>query len=719
MSANNYQVGGSLDYKHPTYVKRQADEDLYQELKKGEYCYVLNSRQMGKSSLKVQMMKRLEKEGVRCVSIYLPIKDSYQKKFYADIAYTLSSNFNLLDINNFSSWWLQHKLLQPVECLNRFIQDVLLKRILQNIVIFVDEFESILNLEFKDEFLQFIRRCYEKRPDNIDYERLTFCILGVMSPSDLIQDKERLVFNIGQPIELTGFKLEEAKLSLTKGLEQKVDNPENVLKEILQWTGGQPFLTQKLCKLVVEKAESRQLKIEDLVQNYIINNWTAQDEPEHLRTIRNRLLSNQQRAEKLLKLYQQILQNGEIDVDDRSKKQMELRLSGLVVRQKGCLKVYNPIYNKVFNEDWVDDELFSLSILHQEWEEVPDVLVSYKRTKEGVLLEEAKDSKLAHWFRYNRLITATCVLLTINAISLFCSYSLFPCNAWQEKFNSDINGGTIEFFRSVISVTGGLYMIGVVFKREAIQILHKKSLQWLRILITFLAFILVIRVLYHNLHTGPIELASYYGKDIKNYEKDCYRTYLSYLPYSLINFVIIGVPLASVSIYTAVKDIIKSSINKNKISQFIHKLEKQSDSLLRKTKIKNLENFIQNNFIEFSSHFLVIIGRYTTLVSGFIIINIFEYLIGQKTLSESAKHLVIAYYCFGCSSIFIIFFGFSHYEIAFRKTSRCLSRLNCDYTNFEEKYNSIRFCQRLLYSNINLSITIVVTLLVFVYFLLK
>ncbi|MCC5651636.1 hypothetical protein LC609_17745 [Nostoc sp. XA013] len=48
MTHYQYQVGGSLPQNAPTYVRRQANHNLYQGLKAGDFCYVLNSRQMGK-----------------------------------------------------------------------------------------------------------------------------------------------------------------------------------------------------------------------------------------------------------------------------------------------------------------------------------------------------------------------------------------------------------------------------------------------------------------------------------------------------------------------------------------------------------------------------------------------------------------------------------------------------------------------------------------------
>ncbi|MHC5712938.1 MAG: hypothetical protein ACYTX0_12435, partial [Nostoc sp.] len=66
---NYYKLGGSLEYQHPTYVVRKADSDLYEGLINGNLCYVLNSRQMGKSSLRVHIMKQLKEQGINCASV--------------------------------------------------------------------------------------------------------------------------------------------------------------------------------------------------------------------------------------------------------------------------------------------------------------------------------------------------------------------------------------------------------------------------------------------------------------------------------------------------------------------------------------------------------------------------------------------------------------------------------------------------------------------------
>lgn len=73
MTQHQYQVGGSLKVKSPTYVYRQADDQLYKALKRREFCSIFNSRQMGKSSLLVRTKHRLQQSGFKCTSVDLSI----------------------------------------------------------------------------------------------------------------------------------------------------------------------------------------------------------------------------------------------------------------------------------------------------------------------------------------------------------------------------------------------------------------------------------------------------------------------------------------------------------------------------------------------------------------------------------------------------------------------------------------------------------------------
>lgn len=370
-STYEYQVGGSLEGDAPSYVTRQADLAFYQALKAGQFCYVLNSRQMGKSSLRVRTMQRLQAEGTVCVFIDLTgmgTQDVTPEKWYGGIVQSLVSGCQLASKIQWRSWWRERRdLLSPVQRLSLFIKEILLVEIQQKIVIFVDEIDRVLSQKFSlDDFFGLIRYCYNQRNTHVDYKRLTFALLGVATPSDLIQDKTQTPFNIGQAIQLKGFKLDEVQ-PLIEGLRGKINNPETVINDILSWTGGQPFLTQKLCQLVIgtenlsftSNSNNNVEFIRQIVRSHIVENWEVKDEPEHLRTIRDRIIRNKQKAVQLLGLYQKILQQGTIQTNG-SLEQMELRLSGLVVEKQGKLKVYNPIYQAIFDKNWVEKNLEQL-----------------------------------------------------------------------------------------------------------------------------------------------------------------------------------------------------------------------------------------------------------------------------------------------------------------------------------------------------------------------
>ncbi|MFM7439602.1 MAG: AAA-like domain-containing protein, partial [Snowella sp.] len=278
---------------------------------------------------------------------------------------------------NANHWFEEHKFLAPVKQFNKFIAEILLKQISQKIIIFIDEINQIIDLNKKfeaHELLGYIRDCYNTRSFRPEYERITFVLLGFASPSDLIKNPAQSPFNIGQKIELDPFTLEDIE-PLKKGLEGKLtshDLIDAVMSSILDWTGGQPFLTQKVCNLVRESGEiiiaaNQNNQVEAIVTSKIIKDWKKNDNPDHLKTIETKIVNidNEINQMILLEYYRNILDNGIAETDIDSESLVKLKLSGLIVQKGAHLEVYNKIYQLIFNEQWINTQIDKICLYGQ------------------------------------------------------------------------------------------------------------------------------------------------------------------------------------------------------------------------------------------------------------------------------------------------------------------------------------------------------------------
>jgi len=395
MAASNlFQVGGSVSAEHSIYVGRKADGEIIDALRDGELCYVFNSRQMGKSSLLLHAKLVLQDEGYRCCFVDMSRIGSINitiEQWYGGIISELWRGFDLSNDTPLPVWWKQLGDLPAAQKFALFFETLLLPQTTEDLVIFLDEVDSVLSLPFSAaDFLAVIRACYNERANKAEYRRLRFSLFGVALPSDLIADTSRSPFNIGKAIALEGFSESEAA-PLANGLTEVPFEPVAVLNAILGWSGGQPFLTQKLCSLAMAyrcpvEIDNPDDWVDHLVADQIMDDWEHQDNPEHLRTIRDRLLLDDAYNTRNLSQYELILLAEGETLNTRELGDVDhLYLTGLVARSGSFLKPRTRLYKEIFNQQWVDEQLANLRPFDQK---LKQWLVSGQQDEQWLLLGE-------------------------------------------------------------------------------------------------------------------------------------------------------------------------------------------------------------------------------------------------------------------------------------------------------------------------------------------
>ncbi|MEO1652048.1 MAG: AAA-like domain-containing protein [Bacteroidota bacterium] len=358
-SGKFFQAGGSLSAELPSYIERQADQDLYTHLRASDFCYVLTARQMGKSSLKVRTMERLRQEGWATASVDLTAFGTtgfttaqWYESFLSEIA-------DALDLDEiFDEWWDSRPGLTPVARMSAFWEEVVLKGTSQKIALMIDEVDTMLSLDKQnfstDDFFAAIRAAYNRRSKNPDFERLNFAILGVAAPQDLMSDHERTPFNIGVPIRIQNFSQEEA-VSLQEGFANEPSTNQALLERIMYWTAGQPYLSQELSQSL-SITQCTLAEVNPLVDERVAQLFFQPDiyNSAHFGNIQTRILANDAYNLRMLGIYQEILRKGHYALSQRANEQLYLKLSGLVQEQSASLVANNRIYTRVFDEFWLE-----------------------------------------------------------------------------------------------------------------------------------------------------------------------------------------------------------------------------------------------------------------------------------------------------------------------------------------------------------------------------
>jgi WD40 repeat protein len=326
---------------------------LYRLLSEHEYVNILSSRQVGKSSLMVSAALRLQAEGWRFAIVDLttlgtPLDaDTYFRGLVKALAGGLRLRFDSV------AFWAECTGETASQRLIRFFRDVVLVQIEAPVSVFLDEVDSTLKLAYTDDLFTSLRAMYNERTLADDYRRLTFCLVGVATPNELIKNRRTTPYNVGRTIWVGDFDPTRDDLSLlTAALHDDPAMAQQMLARVLYWTNGHPFLTLRLVKdLRDEKAAAPEAVDHFVEQTYASLQRLGEDT--HIQSI---LRFTEQRltdSAATMRLYECILK-GKREQDQPTLKHAELKLSGLVKRNaEGCLVGRNRIYLRLFDLTWV------------------------------------------------------------------------------------------------------------------------------------------------------------------------------------------------------------------------------------------------------------------------------------------------------------------------------------------------------------------------------
>jgi WD40 repeat protein/subtilisin-like proprotein convertase family protein len=352
-SEDYFVAGGPVAPDRACYISRTTDQALHERLSAGDYCHVIAPRFSGKTSLATRMVSRLRAENRLAAVVdlsQLGSRDGSTEigRWYYGLAYRILRDLRLkLDLQ---SWWQERLPLPPAQRLGEFFWEIVIGASRAPVTIFLDEIDTLEQPEHASELFGIVHACHEARASEPEYRRLSFVLLGAALPTALAE--------IGTRLELPDFRFDQVR-PLVAGLPLPPGDAERALYRVLYWTGGHPYLTQKLCQAVARNAA--RINGDEAVDRLVAARFFARNVIA-TETSMSRVLDGLDRAGKLarpaLRLYRRIHRGRRPKYEPGNPQHELLRVCGLVtVTAERKLVVRNRIYAEVFTHHWTREAL--------------------------------------------------------------------------------------------------------------------------------------------------------------------------------------------------------------------------------------------------------------------------------------------------------------------------------------------------------------------------
>jgi hypothetical protein len=333
------------------YVRRPADDALFDKLVEGKRCYLVAPSQIGKTTLGLRTATRLKDDmgyAVAYIDLFTLGTGSEKNEGWFD-ALTRAVQKQLDAPADRPS------KLTPIDYWRRYIHETLAES-KKKTVLFFDEINALTTLppKIRREFLRSLRSL-----DSIaGADDVLYCLLGFASPIDLA-DPQDAPFTTSAPIYLDDFTEADAKATFVPALSKDGRDGEALFKAIFHWTNGHPYMTQRLAEAAISRpsTEDATTLVSSLVDELFLR--PSQDRDVNLVNVERKLVTRQDpdRRAPMLELLRKIQEEGALVVKEDDPDVVALYLTGAVRRDREAgaskLRLRCRILENALDAEWV------------------------------------------------------------------------------------------------------------------------------------------------------------------------------------------------------------------------------------------------------------------------------------------------------------------------------------------------------------------------------
>jgi hypothetical protein len=239
-----YTAGGALRTDAECYIERPTDRKAEQAIRQEKYLYITAPRQMGKTSLLNRLRVQLSAAGWLCCSVDMAtLKRLEPDTWFNALGKELGRQLKLLP----SAY---PPLRNQIDFKTFVLDNVGIAHSEKRLAIFFDEIEGLVGNPFADGFLMVMRDLYNQREAYPGHFIAAFA--GAIDAESLIKDPTISPFNVAEQLSLEDFTIGEAHQLTSRLAELDVPLDPAVHRHLYHWTGGQPYLMQRICASLVD-----------------------------------------------------------------------------------------------------------------------------------------------------------------------------------------------------------------------------------------------------------------------------------------------------------------------------------------------------------------------------------------------------------------------------------------------------------------------------------